>query len=176
MFDPTAFDNMKVVIEGAIYDRDLEGELLVKNREDIVDLANLSRTFNLAFSLRETGRTNYFAVLKIQAGLKNLAAEVLEMDESMSLAGCLISVIFHLQHRDEKEIFIEIQEVLEEIWGRERMIEQTVKINPLKKSEILANEVTINFKRLILEDQLGDLIEMLDYIVLSLKRIHDVIK
>lgn len=176
MFDPTAFDNIKVVIEGAIYDKDLEGEVLVTNRKDFVNLANLSRTFKLAFTLREASRVNLFAELEIHAGLKNLAAELLEMDDSKTLAGCVITVVFHIQHRDDKALFVGIQEVLEEIWGRERMIEQTVKINPLKKCEILANEVSVNFNRLILEEQMGDLTEMIDYIVLSLKQLEDVIE
>lgn len=176
MFDPTAFDNIKVVIEGAIYDKDLEGEVLVTNRKDFVNLANLSRTFKLAFTLREASRVNLFAELEIHAGLKNLAAELLEMDDSKTLAGCVITVVFHIQHRDDKALFVRIQEVLEGIWGRERMIEQTVKINPLKKCEILANEISVNFNRLILEEQMGDLTEMIDYIVLSLKQLEDVIE
>ncbi|QNG61538.1 hypothetical protein H4O14_08705 [Bacillus sp. PAMC26568] len=41
MFDPTAFDNLKVVLEGEIYDADLEGIIEVIKRKDIVDLQQL---------------------------------------------------------------------------------------------------------------------------------------
>lgn len=40
MFDPTAFDNMKVVIEGAIYDLDLDGEISIIDRNDLLILQN----------------------------------------------------------------------------------------------------------------------------------------
>ncbi|MDF0725751.1 hypothetical protein PY093_03360 [Cytobacillus sp. S13-E01] len=40
MFDPTIFDNLKVVIEGEVYDLDLTGDFLVTNRSDSIDIAN----------------------------------------------------------------------------------------------------------------------------------------
>ncbi|WP_404329043.1 hypothetical protein [Mesobacillus maritimus] len=176
MFDPTAFDNMKVVVEGAIYDRDLDGELLVTNREDLVDLANLSRTFKLAFSLTQSNRSNLHAELKIQAGLKNLAAEILEMGDSSTSAGCVVTVAFHLTHANDEKIFFNIQKVLEEIWGGERKIEQVVKINPIKKTVTIVNEATVQFNRLVVEDQIGDLTDMIDYIVLTLKELEGVVR
>jgi len=176
MFDPTAFDNIKVVVEGAIYDKDLDGELEVINREDLVDLATLSRTFKLAFLLTQSIKRSLYAEIKIQAGLKNLAAEILEMDDSSTNAGCVVSVAFHLAHANDDGLFLNIQKVLEEIWGGQRKIVQAVKINPLKKSDIIDNEATVFFNRLIVEDQIGDLTDMIDYIVLSLKQLETVIK
>jgi hypothetical protein len=149
---------------------------LVINREDLVDLANLSRTFNLAFLLKQSNSRKLFAELKIQAGLKNLAAELLEMDQSSTIAGCVVTVIFHLTHANEEELFLNIQEILEGIWGRDRKIEQAVKINPIKKSDTIDNEATVHFNRLIREDQVEDLGEMIDYVVLTLKQLEDVIK
>ena len=49
MFDPTIFDNLKVVAEGAVYDLDLQGEILITNRIDQVDLATLSRYYAITF-------------------------------------------------------------------------------------------------------------------------------
>ena len=43
MFDPTAYENMRVVLEGIFYDKDLSGEILVIDRNDIVNTAKLSR-------------------------------------------------------------------------------------------------------------------------------------
>jgi len=48
MFDPTIFENWKVVVEGAIYDLDREGRIEVVSRQDLVDLAGLSRTFRMS--------------------------------------------------------------------------------------------------------------------------------
>lgn len=49
MFDPTAFENLKIVIEGAVYDRDFSGEILVTDRNDIINLAKLERRFEISF-------------------------------------------------------------------------------------------------------------------------------
>lgn len=44
---PTVFDNLKTVLEGSIYDFEIQGVLEVVSRDDLVDLANLTRTFRL---------------------------------------------------------------------------------------------------------------------------------
>ncbi len=57
MFDPTAFDNLKVIVEGAVYDFDLHGDILVTDRKDMMDLASLSRIYHISFQLTEPFRT-----------------------------------------------------------------------------------------------------------------------
>ena len=51
MFDPTIFENWKVVVEGAIYDLDRERLIEVVGRQDLVDLAGMSRTFRMSVQL-----------------------------------------------------------------------------------------------------------------------------
>lgn len=51
MFDPTAFENMKTVFEGAAYDLDLSGEAAIIGRNDIVDLAGMSRDYRITLTL-----------------------------------------------------------------------------------------------------------------------------
>ncbi len=53
MFDPTIYDNLKVVFEGEAYDLDAQGEFLITMREDLVNLADMSRSFSITF--RHTG-------------------------------------------------------------------------------------------------------------------------
>jgi hypothetical protein len=53
LFDPTVYDNLKVVLEGAVYDLDLAGSILVTGREDWVNLADLSRTYKLTFVMAD---------------------------------------------------------------------------------------------------------------------------
>lgn len=57
MFDPTAFDNLKVIVEGAVYDFDLHGDILVTDRKDMMDLASLSRIYHIFISVNRTIRT-----------------------------------------------------------------------------------------------------------------------
>lgn len=175
MFDPTAFDNMKIVVEGAIYDRDLDGELLVTSRNDVLNLATLSRTFDMSFSLRHQNSKRICAKMTIEAGLQNLAAELLKTEDSLKLAGCVVTIEFHLKHRYKEAIFLEIQEALEGIWGADRKIEQMVHMNPFKREERIDNIVSVQFNRLILEEQVDDLIEMIDYLIHSLKELEQYI-
>ena len=51
MFDPTAFENIKVVLEGAVYDLDLNGEIIIIDRNDLINTAKLSRKYELSFQL-----------------------------------------------------------------------------------------------------------------------------
>ena len=74
MFDPTAFDNMKVVIEGALYDLDLAGKIVIIDRNDIMNIAKMSRRFDVSFTLPEARVT---AMIEITSNLINLAAELL---------------------------------------------------------------------------------------------------
>ena len=48
MFDPTAFENIRVVLEGIFYDKDLEGSIMIIDRNDIMNTAKLSRTYELS--------------------------------------------------------------------------------------------------------------------------------
>jgi hypothetical protein len=50
MFDPTVFDNLKVVFEGAIYELDLKGEIDIIDRSDLVDLAKMSRAYSVTLA------------------------------------------------------------------------------------------------------------------------------
>jgi hypothetical protein len=72
MFDPTIFDNWKVVVEGAMYDLDREGEAEVIAREDLMDLAGLSRSFRIGVRL-PGGSCR--AELRLASGLLDFAGE-----------------------------------------------------------------------------------------------------
>ncbi|MCP3738865.1 hypothetical protein [Rossellomorea sp. BNER] len=75
MFDPTAFDNLKVVLEGAVYDLELNGDLKIVNRKDLVDLASLSRTYSIYF--HSCLHMDVHAKMELSAGLEELSGELL---------------------------------------------------------------------------------------------------
>ena len=72
MFDPTIFDNLKVVLEGELYDADREGRIEVIGREDTVELAGMSRTFRMKLRLTD-GRST--AIVALAGELEDFAAE-----------------------------------------------------------------------------------------------------
>lgn len=173
LFDPTAFENMKVVLEGALYDRDLEGEISVLNRNDSINLASLARSFELTFSLKENQTTR--CTLAVKAGLENLAAELLPAVKSEKQSGCQITIVFSTVHEDEIELHEEIAKVLTEVWGIDRSYHHKMILDPFQDDDIILKEVTIDFNRLIYEDQMEDFIDMIDYMILSIIKINKII-
>lgn len=175
MFDPTAFDNMKVVLEGALYDLDLSGKILIIDRDDLVNIAKLSRKFEVTFRLSdETEGNRVRATFGLEAKLENLAAELLS-PELNKLAGCNLILTFTMEHRNELIIFERIDRLLQRIWGSERLITQTVHYNPLANNGEIINLVKIDFDRLIYEDQMADLNGMLNFMVITLEEIRSML-
>jgi hypothetical protein len=176
MFDPTAFENIKVVIEGAVYERDLDGEILVTDRNDIMNLAKLERKFEIAFVDANHQSKKIAAILILEAGLENLAAELLPATLSEKKSGCQLMVKYICKHQNDMAIFNKIQNILAGIWGNSRTIEQQVNFNPFDKTEKVTNEIIIHFNRLIFEDNIDDLTDMVDFMIKSLRELHNITK
>jgi alpha-D-ribose 1-methylphosphonate 5-triphosphate synthase subunit PhnI len=175
LFDPTAFENIKVVIEGDIYDRDLSGEIIVIDRNDWINAAKLSRKYEISFTKKGYEPDLLSAMMTIEAGLENLSAELLESVNAEQLAGCIVDISFSLLHKNEMVVFREIQSVLEDIWGKERLIVQTAMLDPFEDKSTIKSEVKISFNRLVYEEQIDDLSEMVDYMIASLEKIKKII-
>ncbi|WP_042457613.1 hypothetical protein [Neobacillus dielmonensis] len=175
MFDPTAFDNMKVVIEGALYDLDLSGEIIITDRNDWLNLAKLSRLFTISFQLRGEGHSKITAKLELESTLNNLAAELLPDSHREQLAGCFVKLHYFLEHKNDLEKFTEIERLLMENWGSTRKITQTIQYNPLMLSKKIKNVITIDFQRLVSEDQLDDLVELTALVCTTLQELDNLI-
>lgn len=171
MFDPTAFENIKVVIEGEIYDRDLSGEIVVIDRNDWINTAKLSRKYEITFCLPGNENSGISSTMTLRAELENLSAELMNRQDAKQLAGCIVVIHFSLMHRNESSLFDRIQIVLEDIWGTGRAIEQVAQIPPFGNTALVNNKVSISFNRLVYEDQIDDLAEMIDYMIQSLVKL-----
>lgn len=176
MFDPTAFENMKVVLEGAIYDCDLAGEILIIDRNDFVNLAKLSRTYEVEFQLAEPLQNNQnSAKIVMTAALENLAAELMSSTISKQKAGCEVSLHFYVDLNYDPNLFEEIHSLFVDIWGSERSIQHEMVVEPFVDHEVVLNTITIRFNRLIIEDQMNDLVHMVEYMITSLQHIDDLL-
>lgn len=173
MFDPTAFDNLKVIIEGHLYDIDLDGEIKIVDRNDVINLAKLSREFSIKFCLKNTSE-KIFAILTLQSGLENLAAELLPMSNVPNKQGGFVHLEFVLNHPNKQDLFEMIQKEFQKIWGGSRYIQQTIILDPLKESPIIQNRIMIDFKRMITEDQIDDLTEMVTPILETLSMLESI--
>jgi hypothetical protein len=176
MFDPTAFDNMKVVLVGALYDLDIMGEIIITDRNDIINTAKMSRCFDIAFKLPESKGNPVLAKIEMESKLVNLAAELLPNSLPENLAGCHLFLQFILEHVEKTEDFQTIERIILDIWGTTRKISQSIHYNPLSPIKKITNVVTIEFERLISEDQMDDLVEMTDFMITTIKRLEAFLK
>lgn len=168
MFDPTIFENLKVIVEGAVYDLDFAGRVLVTGRKDRVELSTMSRTYAIQF--KEQAYGDVLAEIRLQAGAADLAAEILELDTMTP--GCRISVIFRAEtHHPETECAA-IEEMLKEVWGDTYVTVQTLSFIYKEISNHYRNEIEIDFGHKINEDAAGDIPNLLDHAVLSLHRLN----
>ena len=90
MFDPSVFENLKVIVEGAFYDLDLDGDLAVIDRHDYVDLAYMSRIFEISARLDASNEKAVECTLSLSAGLQSISSEKLTKREP----GCDLTITF----------------------------------------------------------------------------------
>lgn len=164
MFDPTVFDNLKVVFEGEIYDLDFAKKISVTNRVDVVDLANMSRKFAMEFQIHDTTHPYPYCEVRLKTSIADLAAELIEADEKK--AGCEIDILFVVRITDvEKDCFL-IESFLNQLWDGRPLIEQTISFT--YGVDGLINTIRLRFNRKINEDQIDDVPTLLTYSMESL--------
>ncbi|ADU30506.1 hypothetical protein [Evansella cellulosilytica] len=169
MFDPTIYDNLKVVLEGKIYEHDFSGDIIITNREDIVDLATMSRMFSIKFTLASSQFKHQHCELVLSSTMEDFATEML--DENEHDAGCSLYVYFHSKIRDVEKDCSTIQRHLNMIWNGRPMITQKVSFL-YGNDDTLLNETKLHFNRKINEEQIQDVPSLLDYCIQSLTFFH----
>lgn len=172
MFDPTAFDNMKVVLEGAVYDKDLAGEIVVIDRNDFINIAKMSRLYEMTFTLPIEKSTCSRCTIILEASLDQLATELLKKKKEY---GSNIEMKFIVEHAHNKEIYRKIKEELIAIWGSEREYKQIMKKDPFSEQDTIENEIVVRFNRLVTEEQMEDFPAMVDFMIDTLKKLNEIV-
>ncbi|MGD8191980.1 hypothetical protein ACQCN2_18585 [Brevibacillus ginsengisoli] len=182
MFHPTIYDNIKVVLEGAVYDRDLEGAIVVHSRADIVDLATFNRLFQIEFSLSEDvdPEKKVTVMMQLKTQLADIASEQLEQSLTDHV-GCTICLHFSLNITDVmKETYI-ITQILNEIWGHRPHITQEVsaRFDEHRQLEwppsVYKNRITLDFHRKIDEGNIEDIHDLVEHCIQSITRLNQVV-
>ncbi|ABY43184.1 hypothetical protein P4U03_13375 [Bacillus mycoides] len=170
MFDPTAFENLKVIVEGAVYDFDLHGDILVTDRKDVMDLASLSRMYSISFQLTETFKTMVEATFSLSVDAKNLSGEILEVPQF--IPGCEMKLEFSFEMEQPEIGCEEIETLLHSIWGKERMITQKISYEYNKQAISYHNKVEVLFQKSITEDHVDDLIAVISHMIETVRTIQ----
>ena len=114
MFDPSVFENLKVIVEGAFYDLDLEGDLAVIDRHDYVDLAYMSRIFEISTRLDASNEKTVECTFTLSAGLQSFSSEKLSPKTKRD-PGCELKITFRYINPDHPLRKIHI---LKQIWDK----------------------------------------------------------
>ena len=162
---------MKVVFEGALYDRDNRGEIIIMDRNDMVNLAKMSRQFEVMFQLPES---RVWAKIEMKSNMVNLAAELLSSIQNEQQAGCYLKLKFVIE-KTEVLNFQELKNILMDVWGDAREISVNTYNNPLEKEKNQLTILTVSFGRLITEEQIEDLFEMTDFMITTLEQLNSFI-
>jgi hypothetical protein len=158
VFDPTIFDNIKVVLEGAVYDLDLEGKILVTRRTDLIDLSSMSRTFAIEFAKRANlpGK----AEINLHAHLSDLAAEILE--NTSAIPGCTLTVKLFTQVKKPELECPEIEKHISAIWEHRPHLTQQLSYTYGVDANSYNNQITLSFGRKIDESHIDDFATLID--------------
>jgi hypothetical protein len=171
LFDPTIYENMKVIIEGAVYDLDLAGEILVTNRSDQVELSTMSRSYSIQFKLLGIGDT--LTELYLSASTEDLSAEILE-NTTMN-PGCTLQIGFQMKLHHQEDYCNMIEESLFEIWGNECAITQRLSyIYGNNQESAYTDEIYLDFGRKFSEAIIEDIPSLLEHVVLSLGKLNEI--
>ncbi|MEV2698109.1 hypothetical protein ABNC64_13640 [Paenibacillus larvae] len=170
MFDPTIYDNLKVVLEGAVYEYDLKGQIQIADRKDVIDIAVMSRTYSIYFQQAGAEEGAPLAGLTLHAPIADLAAELLERDGVTP--GCELHVTFELDVPEPEIACPIIENRLKHLWENRPQISQRVSYlhGGNKGYNIL---VTLEFNRKIDESNIEDVSAVLSYMCLSLEWFTD---
>ena len=171
MFDPTAYENFKVIIEGSVYDYDFTGDIKVVNRSELIDLAVLSRQFTMSFIMPDYSRLIGSIVLR--ASLNELAGEILEEDDTKAAAKVILQFTYHSSTLATIEKAESIKKCLLNIWGEDRHVSfiSSQHFTDGQHSHY-SNEVTVSFNRMVREDLADDLYELPKYMMESLQALR----
>jgi hypothetical protein len=195
MFDPTIYENLKVVLEGTVYDHDLQGKIIVTDRNDIMDMAKLSRCYRIRFRMRTAAEraamtpsdaataesfeeltpsilSTVQAEIFLLAEVEDLAGEILAVELNDTRGpGCILKVRWIVQAEDN-EACLTIQEVLQEVWGTESAIVHRLSyVYDQPKAIEICSE--LDFQRKIDENQIEDLSSLVEHVFRSLRKLTD---
>ncbi|MCC2686616.1 MAG: hypothetical protein K0R75_3515 [Paenibacillaceae bacterium] len=173
MFDPTIFDNMKVVLEGAVYDLDLSGKFVVTDRVDRIELSTMSRTYSIQFC--EQGKGECHAEIALEAGISDLAAELMQVKNSAP--GCLLAIRFRHYIRSVEDC-LDVGLAFEDIWQGRPSIHQTISFvyDPMERPKRFMDLIELQFDRKLDEAQIDDFPELVRHVVISLQKLNQLSK
>lgn len=125
LFDPTAYENIKVVFEGIVYDFDLSGDIAIIERNDFINLADMSRIYNLTFNNKNDRQKLVTMKIELQANFQQLVAEWYPMNVD---PGANITVHFFINTKLDEVLERRISKFLKKQYEKQYEFEQITNV------------------------------------------------
>lgn len=120
MFDPTAYENIKVVFEGLVYDHDLDGNIKIIERNDIVNLADLSRTYNLTFTHKRDRKQSLKVKIELTSSFRQIASEWIPMT---TVPGVNVSIQFIIENEMDEILKKRMMKLFKQFSGQDYYVD-----------------------------------------------------
>lgn len=163
---PTVFDNLKTVLEGCIYDFEGQNVLEVVSRNDLVDLANLTRSFNIGV-LFDT----------VYGQIEINFPENMWMDEvvfSRNKVKTGLHFVFEIPKSLYELGYLQWYKFIQKkIWNVDVQLIEEKKMN--KEQIVLTQKLYVTFKEDIGEIEVERLMDVVDHFVYVGERIVDLL-
>ena len=166
MYDPTIFENLKVAFENHVYDLDtIDQKIMITNRVDRMDFAILARDFAIQFRLVD--HPNVTAEIVLEASVKELAGEILELPGGN--LGCSLFVRFNKHVQSVTKQCKQIEQALNAIWENEVRLTQTLSFVYEQEGASYLDIIEVKFKRKINEEHMSDIADFLNHVLETLE-------
>jgi len=170
MFDPTAFDNIKVVLEGSIYDLDLAGDIIITNRNDLINIGKMDRTYNITYQLPSPNVIT--GDIQAQVEINSTLDEIYnEWHRKKEWFGCTLTVTFqvkrYLDDLAEKRLM--------KLFHQQYRDNPIIKITTVKQNQELMYLSEFQLKRYMGEHQVDDLKTFIGQSVQMLHLLNEVL-
>ena len=177
MFDPTAFENIRVVMEGILYDYDLAGDIIIIDRNDLINTAKLSRIYDISFQLTQTQQVSEPKItckVSLTANLENLSAELLPTLLLKREAGCVMNIEYTFEHEKDDILLKQIEKIVRDSWNN-ITYKQTLAYEPLKKARKITHRGLIIFDHILRENEMNELPNRAEQIMTTLLRMEQMV-
>lgn len=171
MYDPTIFDNLKIVVEGGLYDLERDNRLQIRDRHDRIDLASMGRTFNMSCLLPDAD--NLLMEVELASELTDFAAELARMRiVEPSPPGCQITIRYRFDPWTEDAVAktLRMTRLVQESWSEDLEIHHTVETTIQQTSRQTSLTTSVRFLRKIDERHIDGLEAMLEHAIVTGQR------
>ncbi|RSK27315.1 hypothetical protein EJF36_10700 [Bacillus sp. HMF5848] len=172
-FDPTAFDNLKILIEGSVYDFDLSGRIYIKNRSDLIDLANMSRTYKIEVACHKKNSLNT-ATLILSTNLQELSKELLH--QSSTKFGCNFKILYSSKSTHYEMASYRIRKIVKHHFDEQYTVLQNIMFQSHhsdKTEEVYTITTEAILNTLLYEEDVEDIPYIINNVISTLQSIYD---